>query len=96
VRLDLAHRHATGVQRDDLVIKPIPAGLMLGDQLGLKAAIAVTRHLDGQLTELAFEGLLAVAVTGGCRHWPLILGGHALNKAPAGAQPLALLRSDAS
>jgi hypothetical protein len=66
--LYLAHRHATGVQRDDLVIEPIPAGLVLGNQMGLEAAVAVTGHLNGQLTEIALERLLALAVAGVTAH----------------------------
>ena len=37
---------------------------MLGDELGLKAAVAVAWHFDGKLAELALEGLLALAVAG--------------------------------
>ena len=37
---------------------------MLGDELWLEAAFAVTRNLDGQFAELAFEGLAAFTVTG--------------------------------
>ncbi|MPN06914.1 hypothetical protein SDC9_154171 [bioreactor metagenome] len=62
--LYLAHRHATGVPRDDFVVEAGPAGLVLGDELGLEAAVTVARHLDGQLAEIALEGLLALAVAG--------------------------------
>ena len=34
------------------------------DELGLEAAMAVARHLDGQLAEIALEGLPALAVAG--------------------------------
>jgi len=37
---------------------------VLGDELGLKAAVAVTGHFDGKLAKLALEGLLALAVAG--------------------------------
>ena len=37
---------------------------MLGDELGLKAAVAVAWHFDGQFAEIALEGLLALAVAG--------------------------------
>ena len=62
--LNLAHGHATGVQRDDLVVKAAPAGLVLGDELRLEAAVAVSGHLDRQFAEIAYEGLLAFAVAG--------------------------------
>src|SRR5690606_12934758 len=62
--LDLSHRHATGVQRQDLVIEARPAGLVLGDDLRLETAVAVTGHFNRHLTELAFERLLALAVAG--------------------------------
>lgn len=60
--LDLAHRHAAGVQGDDLVVEAGPAGLVLGDQLGFEGALAVAPHLDGQFAELALERLPALAV----------------------------------
>ena len=44
--------------------KPGPAGLVFGDELRLEAAVAVARHLDGQLAKIALEGLLALAVAG--------------------------------
>ena len=43
--------------------KPFP-GLVLGDELGLEAAVTVAGHLDGQLAEIALEGLPALAVAG--------------------------------
>ena len=59
-----AHRQAAGVQRDDFVVEARPTGLVLGDELGLEAAMAVAGHLDGQFAEIALEGLLALAVSG--------------------------------
>jgi hypothetical protein len=44
--LDFSHRHAAGVQREDFVVKACPAGLVLGDDLGLKAGVAVARDLS--------------------------------------------------
>ena len=64
VGLNLAHRHASGVQRDDFVVEAGPAGLVLGDELGFEAAVAVAGHFDGQLTEIALERLLAPAIAG--------------------------------
>ena len=44
--LDLAHRHAAGVQRDDLVVEAVEAGLALGHDLRLEGAVAIARHVD--------------------------------------------------
>src|SRR3546814_16677464 len=44
--LNLAHRHAPGIHRDDLVIKPGKAPFVLGNQNRPKAAVAIPR--DGQ------------------------------------------------
>ena len=41
MELNLAHRHAPGVQLDDLVVKARPTGLVLGNELALEAAMAV-------------------------------------------------------
>ena len=62
--LNLTYRHASGVQRDDFVVEPCPAGLVLGNELRLKAAVAVAGYLDGQFAEITLEGLLALAVAG--------------------------------
>ena len=57
-------RHATGIQRQDLVIEARPPCLVLGHDLRLKAGVAVTWDIDGQLAKVAFEGLFAFAVAG--------------------------------
>src|SRR5262245_19792016 len=44
--LDLAHRHAAGVHRHDLVVEPGETPLALLDDLRLEAAVAVTRHFQ--------------------------------------------------
>jgi len=62
MRLDLAHGHATRIQRQDLVVEAGPAGLVLGNQLWLEATVPITRDLDRQLAELALEGLAAAPV----------------------------------
>jgi hypothetical protein len=64
VALDLAHRHAPGVQGQDLVVIARPARLVLGHDLRLKAGMSVTGDINGQLAKVAFEGLFAFAVTG--------------------------------
>ncbi len=62
--LDLPDRHPSGVELQDLVIETCPAGVVLRNELWLKAAMPIPRDLDGQLTEFAFERLLALAVPG--------------------------------
>lgn len=62
VRLDLAHCHAAGIERENLVVEAPPAGLVLLDDLRIEGAIQVARHFDGQLAELALEFLLAETV----------------------------------
>jgi hypothetical protein len=42
VHLDFAHRHARGLQGQDLVVKARPADLVFGNDLRLKAGMAVT------------------------------------------------------
>jgi hypothetical protein len=64
VRLDLAHRHTAGMQREDLVVESLPASLVLLDDLRIEGAMPVAGHLDGQLTKLALELVEAKTVTG--------------------------------
>ena len=64
MRLDFTDGHSSGVERQNLVVKAAPAGLVLRDQLWLEGAMAVTRNFDGQFAELALQGLLALAVAG--------------------------------
>lgn len=59
---DLRHRHAAGVQAQDLVGKAIEPLLSLGDQLRLEAAGAVTRHRNLDLAVLSENCLRARAV----------------------------------
>ena len=57
-----AHRHATGVDAQNLVVEAIETGLALGDQLRLEAAapVAWDRNLD--LRRLGQDRLRARAV----------------------------------
>jgi len=64
VRLDLTHRHATGIQGQDLVIKAAPPGLVLGHDLRLKATLAVAGDVNGQFAKVALERLFALAISG--------------------------------
>src|ERR1039457_1474936 len=50
------------IQRDDLVVEPRKAGLVLGDDPRLQASVPVARRLRVDLPEIAFQFLLAAAV----------------------------------
>jgi hypothetical protein len=52
VALDLTHRHAAGVQAQNLVVEAVEVCLALGDQLRLEAAGAVAWHRDLDLAVL--------------------------------------------
>ena len=60
--MDFAHRHAAGIKGQDFFIKPAPTGLVLGDNLGLKAGVTVAGNFYGQLTKVVFESFLAFTV----------------------------------
>ncbi|KXB32585.1 hypothetical protein AT959_02580 [Dechloromonas denitrificans] len=62
--LYLANRHSSGVERQNLVVKAAPAGLVLRNQLRLERAVAITGNLNGQFAELTLQGLPALAVAG--------------------------------
>ena len=46
---DLAGAHASGVHRNDLVIKAGKPALILGNELRIKARLSVPRHLQLEL-----------------------------------------------
>ena len=60
---DVARGDAFGIEREYLVFHPRQAGLAFLDQQRLEAAVAITRGVDLQRTEFAFDGLGANAVT---------------------------------
>lgn len=62
MRLDFPHRHPACVQRQYLVVKARPAGLVFGHKLRLKAGEPVARNLDRQFAKFAFEGFFAAAI----------------------------------
>jgi hypothetical protein len=62
--LNLTLRHPARIQRDDLLVKTIKAGLVLLDQLWLELTAAVTRHVNLDLSALAAHGLWSRAVAG--------------------------------
>src|SRR5687767_3791504 len=62
--LDLARGHSPRVERKDLVIEAVKAGLTLFDELRLKLPVAVTRDFNRDLSLLTFGGLARLAVAG--------------------------------
>jgi hypothetical protein len=60
---DLAGAHAAGVHRDDLVVEPRKAALVLGDQLRIKPRLTVARDLQLDLASVGDDGLLAVTIS---------------------------------
>jgi hypothetical protein len=59
---DLAGAHAAGVHRHDVLIETGKAPLILGDQLGVEAALAVPRHLQPDPAGVGDHALAAIAV----------------------------------
>jgi hypothetical protein len=64
VPLYLALRHAPRVERDDLLVEPVEAGLPFLDELWLELRRAVTRHVDLHLPALAAHSFRCGAVAG--------------------------------
>lgn len=64
--LDFPDGQAAGVQRDDLLVEPREPALVLADQLRLKGAVAITRHVDRDRSVVRQHRLAArpVAVIG--------------------------------
>jgi hypothetical protein len=62
VSLDLANREAPGIEADDPIVEPMEPGLPFGDDLRLKAAIAVARHRDLDRSVIADHGLARIPV----------------------------------
>src|SRR6202040_741347 len=60
--LDLAHRHAAGIEAENLLVKAVKPGLALGDQQRLEAAGPVARDPDVDLAIIGQDGLRAAAV----------------------------------
>jgi hypothetical protein len=59
VTLDLADRHAAGIQAQDLVVEAVEPGLALGDELRFETAGAVARHRNLDLAVLGQDRLAA-------------------------------------
>jgi len=64
VTFDFAGRHAAQIHRNDLVVEPREAGLVLGDDLRLETPLPVSPCLQLDLAEIAFQFLLADAIAG--------------------------------
>src|SRR3954454_7621525 len=62
--LDLAGRHPTRIQRQDLVVEPGEAPLVGSHDLWREGAVSVARNLDLRLPEIALQLLAAGAVAG--------------------------------
>src|SRR5512134_1714474 len=62
VALNLAHRHAAGVETDDPAVETVEAGLALRHQLRLEAPLAVPWNLDLQVAVVRLRRLPGVAV----------------------------------
>jgi hypothetical protein len=62
VALDLAHRHAAGIEAQDLVVEAVKMRLSLGDQLGLEAAGTVAGNGNLHLAVLGQDRLGACPV----------------------------------
>ena len=60
--LNVAHRHAECIHRQDLGVKAFEARLVLLDQLGLEGAVAVARHGNGHLPGFPLDRLLGLAI----------------------------------
>ena len=62
VALDLAHRHAARIQRQDAVVEAVEPALALRNDRRLKAAVAVARNLQVDLAVLGQNRLAGMAV----------------------------------
>jgi len=60
---DLAGAHAAGVHRDDLVVEPWKAALVLGDQLRIETGLPVARHRQLDLAAVGDDRLLAITIS---------------------------------
>jgi hypothetical protein len=61
-RLDLAHREAAGVQRQNLVVEAGESPLVLADQLRRERPVAITRDVERQRAVVGQDRLTARAV----------------------------------
>ena len=60
--LNIARRDPFGIERDDLVLQLVGAGLVLVQQRWLKVPITVPRHLDGDIARRGPQVAAALAV----------------------------------
>ena len=59
---DLAHRHAAGVQGDDLIVEIGEAPLVFGDQLGIERARPIARNGQGHFRSSRQNRFAGIAV----------------------------------
>jgi len=93
VRLDVTDRQPAGVQRQDLVVKPRKASLVLLDEPGLKAAVAIPRRADRNRPMLAHKRLRRRTVARVSR--PPAAPDAARNRDGGSARPLSPAPADA-
>ncbi len=62
VTLDLAHRHAARIERQDAVVEAVEAALALGNDRRLEAAVAVARNRQLDRAVLGQHRLAGMAV----------------------------------
>ena len=60
---DLAGAHAARIHRNDLVVEAREAALVFGDQLRIKAGLAVARHHQLDLPAVGDDRLLAITIS---------------------------------
>ena len=62
VTLDIAHRHATRIERQDAIVEAVEAALALGHDHRFEAAVAIARHRKRHLAVLGQYRLVRMAV----------------------------------
>jgi hypothetical protein len=60
--LSIPHSHASSVQNDDLLVKPILMALALFHHLRFKLPLEVLRHRNRRFPVFSLPGLLAVSI----------------------------------
>jgi hypothetical protein len=60
---NLTGAHTAGIHRGDLVVEPREPALVLGDQLRVKAGLAVARHLQLDLAGIGDDRFLAITIS---------------------------------
>jgi hypothetical protein len=87
--LDLAYRHPTGIEGQDLVVKPCEAPLVFRNEPRFERPVAIARHVQGERPVIGEHGLAACPVAvirrvlGFCATWggPQMVGPLAAERA---------------